>query len=47
MIERLGFREAFARAFIAGQRIALLGGTLRRYSGDLATLGKGEMFVPA
>lgn len=25
----------------------LLGGTLRRYSGDLATLGKGEMFVPA
>ena len=25
----------------------LLGGTLRRYSGDLATLGKGELFVPA
>lgn len=36
MLSRLGARQA-----------ALLKGTLRRYSGDLATLGKGELFTPA
>ena len=35
-LRRLGTRHA-----------DLLGGTLRRYSGDLATIGKGELFVPA
>jgi len=29
------------------QHAELLHGALRRYSGDLATLGKGELFVPA
>lgn len=32
---------------LGAAQAGLLGGTLRRYSGDLATLGKGEMFVPA
>jgi formylmethanofuran dehydrogenase subunit C len=32
---------------LGAAQAGLLGGTLRRYSGDLATLGKGELFVPA
>lgn len=35
-LSRLGVKQA-----------ALLKGTMRRYSGDLATLGKGELFTPA
>ncbi|MGX5773190.1 formylmethanofuran dehydrogenase subunit C [Methylorubrum zatmanii] len=32
---------------LGASQVSLFGGTLRRYSGDLATLGKGELFVPA
>lgn len=32
---------------LGAKQAELLKGTLRRYSGDLATLGKGELFTPA
>ena len=32
---------------LGASQVSLFGGTLRRYSGDLATLGKGELFVSA
>lgn len=45
----LVFLRLLARSLrsLSPRHADLLAGTLRRYSGDLATLGKGELFTPA
>ncbi|UMY16923.1 formylmethanofuran dehydrogenase subunit C [Methylobacterium organophilum] len=49
LLDQLVYPKLLARqlARIGAPQAGLLQGGLRRYSGDLATLGKGELFTPA